>query len=413
MAIGEGAYLLPASYRGIPFLYNSNSTSSGRKFVNFEYPNKDVRRVEDMGKLQATYKIQAVISGNDLTYPLKIKLFKDALEREGAGILVHPTEGIIRVFPTPYTLEESFEKVATGIFSLSFLVVGDQFFPTGLNILSAAAKVAQIALGVISVANQDFNTEWDVSPFSPEITSASAVFVETIAVSFTGFSNTSSNNEEGLTTFNNTLQNYIINIPPNTLNADNLTTSLEQLFTDYGDISTTVTIQSALMELFFRFNTTSNLPQTTTISEAIEKNRQLMNQYINIVALIFDYIFVTQTDFLTSDDIQTKSNILTNQFVYIIENNTYTDIVGNRFSLLSNNTLTQLSELRFNAHAYLDSQTANDRKIIDIIAQNDSLLSLTYSYYENLDDYETLVSLNNLGFVNNLNGEFKIISDAN
>jgi len=412
MAIAQGAYLLPAAFRGVPFLYTSSTTTGGRKFKDFEYPNKNTRFLEDLGKLQRTYKIQAIITGNDLEYPVQIKLFKEALETEGTGLLNHPTEGIIRVFATPYTLAESFDKVGVGTFSLTFFEVGTQTFPAGVDSLSAASKVAQNALEVISAGSQDFRSEWTSNKSFPTITIPSTQQLVIFSARMQEGAKLSTNNLDGLTTFNNTLAQYNTDIPINVLNAESLTNDTDQVFLDYGDISTTLTTQSQLMELFFAYTTPTNLPQTTTISESVERNRQLFNQYINLQALIFDYIFITQIEFETTDDIQIKSDILTQQFAFIIENNIYFDILGNRFDLLSNNTLSQLETIRFNAHTYLDQQTTTARKVIDITVQNASVLPLTYQYYGDLDNFETLITLNDLGFLDNLDGNFKVVSDA-
>ena len=414
MAIATGASLLPAFFKGVPFLYLATHTGGGRKFKTFEYPNRDTREVQDLGKLQRSYRITALIQGDDVTYPILVKLFKEALESEGSGILVHPTDGVVEVFPTPYVMQESFDKIGVATFTLSFLEVGSQTFPSNIQDLSAAAKIAQTALGVVASLNQGFTVQWVVNLIFPGIATISTAAINLLSQQFKINTNLSNkNNTDGIKTFNNSLDTYQKAAPQNAIDGTALSSQTSTLFEQYGDITTEITEQSSLMELFFQYTTSSNVVPTTIPTQDTDRNLRLFDQYVNAISLIYDYIFSTQIIFETADDIQTKNNILDQQFSYIVTNNTYTDLVGTNSPLLDPTTLSQLEDLRVNAHDYLNAQPANDRRVITILVNNASILPLTYQYYGDIDNLDTLVTLNDLGLSDNLSNEFEIISDAN
>lgn len=414
MAIATGASLLPAFFKGVPFLYLATHTGGGRKLKVFEFPNRDTREVQDLGKLQRSYRITAIIQGDDLTYPILVKLFKEALESEGSGIFIHPTDGVVEVFSTPYVMQESFDKIGVATFTLSFLEVGSQTFPANIQALSAAAKIAQTALGVIASLNQGFTLQWIVNLIFPQIATVSTAAINLLSQQFkinTNLSNKS--NLTGITTFNNSLETYQKAAPANAINADSLTTQTSTLFEQYGDVTANINEQSGIMELFFQYSTSSNVIPTTTSTQDADRNLRLFDQYLNAISLIYDYIFSTQIIFETADDIQVKNNILDTQFAYILLNNTYTDLLNTNSPLLDPTTLSQLEDLRVSAHDYLNSQPANDRRVITITVNNASLLPLAYQYYGNIDNFDKLATLNNVGLTDNLSNEFEIISDAN
>jgi prophage DNA circulation protein len=143
--------LFPASFRGIPFLFTDTSRSGGRKTVTHEYPNRNRRYIEDMGKSVPVYSITAIISptpplayknaplaavaskdgqGNftistisaiqQETYMKKRNAFINALETAGSGILVHPFYGSLKVCVLKYTVNESTRTLGVATFAIEF-----------------------------------------------------------------------------------------------------------------------------------------------------------------------------------------------------------------------------------------------------------------------------------------------------
>ena len=87
--------LRPASFRGVRFFVDSTDSEAGRKIQLHEYPKRDIPYAEDMGKITRTYRFTAFVIGKDC-FDQRDKLL-EALEKEGAGELVHPFLGTLTV----------------------------------------------------------------------------------------------------------------------------------------------------------------------------------------------------------------------------------------------------------------------------------------------------------------------------
>lgn len=117
--------LLEASWRGVKFEVEQWTIPVGRRTFMHEYPQRDDVFVEDSGKVIRTHQITAFVLGDD--YDIHRNLLIRALEREGAGELVHPYLGKrkckvgdgCRV--TELVAEQRISK-----FELSFVEVGDE-----------------------------------------------------------------------------------------------------------------------------------------------------------------------------------------------------------------------------------------------------------------------------------------------
>ena len=92
-------------FRDAKFYFaGSAPTTGGRKTITREFPGSDRRYVEDMGLLNKTFEIDAIVT----TEEEKEKLIK-ALETPGIGQLSHPTFGLINVTAKPYTVVDSIQ----------------------------------------------------------------------------------------------------------------------------------------------------------------------------------------------------------------------------------------------------------------------------------------------------------------
>ena len=70
-----------ASFKGAKFLLKDDRTEGGRKTVTHEYPNRDTREVEDLGKLQKRFSITGIIhDGKDGGYFSRRDALISALE---------------------------------------------------------------------------------------------------------------------------------------------------------------------------------------------------------------------------------------------------------------------------------------------------------------------------------------------
>ncbi len=215
-----------------------------------------------------------------------------------------------------------------------------------------------------------------------------------------------------LATFNNSLLSFNQNKSENAFDALALADALDDLFDKAGDLSSVLDERIAVMQTLFDFNAATPIISTTTIEDERELNRVTLNQYINSLALYYDYLFVSTQVFDTEQDIEAQSNVINTQFSVVVLNNTFTNVLGEKFEILNTSTFSILQNARDSAHNYLNSLEADSKKIVTIVVPRNSLLPFTFLYYSDLDNLETLFDLNNLTNAANITGNFKVITDV-
>ncbi|QDP65941.1 MAG: DNA circularization protein [Prokaryotic dsDNA virus sp.] len=111
--------LLPASFKGIPFLVRSEILpEEGRKIVLHEYVNSSERFVEDLGQLPPKFTVRAFVTGSD--FKARSDALRQALNESGAGSLTLPVFGTQNVYALPYSIDASQQSVGEIAFNLEF-----------------------------------------------------------------------------------------------------------------------------------------------------------------------------------------------------------------------------------------------------------------------------------------------------
>ncbi len=114
--------LLPASFRGAPFLMPSHQQEGlGRKTVRHEFPFSNSRDIEDLGRSPRIFTINGLIENSDGEYFSKRFALEEALSQPGPGLLVHPFSGIFLVsLLHPPTITESDDALSVANFKMVF-----------------------------------------------------------------------------------------------------------------------------------------------------------------------------------------------------------------------------------------------------------------------------------------------------
>ena len=144
-----------ASFRGVPFLVPNESENTGQKSVSHEYPNSDERFVEQLGLIPSTFRMDAIIHGENAIQE-RIRL-KEALDTPGLGDLIHPIYGTVRVKALPYSIKSTQTRMGEFIFSLEFArskenVSPSPDTPTSQSVTQIALETAE-AITVALAAN--------------------------------------------------------------------------------------------------------------------------------------------------------------------------------------------------------------------------------------------------------------------
>lgn len=150
-----------ASFRGVPFVVQASDGSLGRRNVIHEYPQRDVPYAEDLGRKAQSFSLEALIIGAD--YMAGRDSLVTALEKPGAGELVHPYRGRVQVVVTSARLSESTAEGGLARFSIEFTESGEAINPAPGN--DTGAQVFSTADNAISAVENAFTGLFDVAGF--------------------------------------------------------------------------------------------------------------------------------------------------------------------------------------------------------------------------------------------------------
>lgn len=122
--------LHPASFRGVPFHVDSDSMPVGRRTQVHEYPQRDKPLVEDLGRVTREIKMAAFVIGED--FLIKRDDLLNALDKPGAGELIHPWYGRLMVTATGCSVGHERREGGMARFDLVFVEDGEKGFPAGV-----------------------------------------------------------------------------------------------------------------------------------------------------------------------------------------------------------------------------------------------------------------------------------------
>lgn len=129
--------LVLASFRNVEFHVEMGSLQSGRRTVVHEYPKRDIPYSEDMGRSAMRWQFTAYLLLRDKGLGPNFNLMRHrdnlilALNKELAGILVHPDLGQQLVMCERYTYSEQRERGGYMAFDLQFVEAGEPGFSAG------------------------------------------------------------------------------------------------------------------------------------------------------------------------------------------------------------------------------------------------------------------------------------------
>lgn len=139
--------LRTASFRGVAFHVESAEGEFGRRTALHEYPLRDAPYVEDLGRKTREISVEAFVLGPD--YMVERDRLLDAIERAGAGTLVHPYLGSLSVKVTQARLRESTSEGGLARFSITFVEAGTDGLPRTEPDTPAAVRDASEVVGKV------------------------------------------------------------------------------------------------------------------------------------------------------------------------------------------------------------------------------------------------------------------------
>jgi hypothetical protein len=143
-------HYLPASFRGVPFVATDISSEHGRRGAEGEFPWGETTAYADLGIKIRKFSISGRFDDND--HVERATALIAVAERRGAGILVHPTRGILNVACTSIRIKDNPEEQA-GITEFDMEFVESQVqqgftaFDGALSIVSFVASTIDYLTG--------------------------------------------------------------------------------------------------------------------------------------------------------------------------------------------------------------------------------------------------------------------------
>lgn len=129
--------LVQASYKNVSFKVLSSEYEGGRRTSIHNFANREKPYLQDLGKAEDTFTIEAYIVQNienEFDYFSERDNLRRALNSVGSGILIHPFLGIQKVgLANPYKMSETFEEGGIAKFSITFKEAGERALPESLT----------------------------------------------------------------------------------------------------------------------------------------------------------------------------------------------------------------------------------------------------------------------------------------
>jgi prophage DNA circulation protein len=385
-----------ASFRGVEFLTGDSTTEGGRKSITHEYPNSDRRFVEDMGLLQDVFSLTGIVStqfGFEDRDNLKL-----ALREEGPGELVHPYYGIVTVSAKPFTVTETLRELNVARFTMTFEQTDDSVSPTETSVKTSLIQ-SQASEVIASVAD-DITEDFSVLASLKSNYAAALAKLQEIGDTFTAIGKAVSAVTSFISTFAATVTSFVNGIVANILAPAQLADSITDMFLQFDTLAPDALAQFELAKQLFGFGSDDPIIEPTTVAqEQKADNQNLLNSAIRGNALAQAYNSAGNIDYGNELEVEEIRQALEEE---------YQDLVAD--TVLSENTLAVLQELRNTSRQFFDEISINVAKISTIDVSPIPMSILSYQYYASTDNTEKLIELNDTRDVSIVSGSVNILT---
>lgn len=388
------AELQPASFKNVPFLVTGTSTSGGRKTVTHEFVNSDKRNVEDLGLLQKTFNITAVIASPN--YIAKRDNLVRALEEGGRGELIHPFFGKVNVVAKPYTVTENLDALGEATFSLVFerseLNANPQ--PSG----ASQATIDKLADTAQESVNTLISDTFKVSKEFVRNFKAAEIKLANVADSLLIASRFMTQNSVGIDSFANVVDSFSANARTLINSPSSLGPSIIGLYDSLRGLSDIPEDINKALNTLFDFG--DDEPEIAPLNaERIERksNNDLIDSSIKTLALVNSYREVVNIDFSTVDDIDNEQDRLDSLFSDVLDT-------------LDIDSKNDLQEIRTETRAFLDEQRISAKRVITEETKSIPAQVLAFNLYGDVELTQDIIDLNNISDVSFIEGSIQVLS---
>lgn len=389
--------LFAANYNGIPFLVSNSTLKQARKTITHEYPGVKYRFIEDLGQNLRTFTVQGIITGEGYL-SLRESLII-ALNIKGKGILTHPFYGVLTVYVKDYTVSEDMTRIGECLFDMTFEEAAEGIFPiTSFSNISAINDAVNAVIPLLGGAIETGIT----TNFKQNITPAAAK-CETLSTNLSTNLNTTANyNTDNINNFNvlnktfNDNRFYLIQSPADFGN------SLTSLLDSYNNLAINPEDQYKINSSNYYFGQDDVYVYSVNTPKFDEqkKNDKLINSVINAQLLINLYANSTLITYRDNLQIDTIYDDLEEKYIYLLNNNT-----------LDREITIKIEDIRKQINIFFNNLKVNISKVIDVSVSTEMPLTiLLYNFYENFDNENEILSLNDIYDTGVIAGDIKMLS---
>lgn len=391
--------LFRGNYKGVDFLASTFSTGGGRKTVIHSYPNSDKQLVEDLGLQPRSYSITIIINDKG-DYFINRDRILSVLNDGESGKLVHPLYGDIENIKVgTYTLSENLTELGVGTITVVFQPSEGTGIPeksdTSLNAVEASNT------NLVNAVNVNFADNYETSISFPNSYDDSLVKLNDSVTAFDSANSIAQANADKIDAFNAELQTYQNNITALIRQPQQLANSIGSLLASMGNLYPTAAATVAALEDLFNFGDDDvSLSQNTASRVERTKNRKILNDSIQSLALSYSYLSSAQLVFNTVDDIDMRADILETQYQKLSISNG-----------LDSTAKRALLDLRVNVQIFFEEQKLTAQQVITVETNLIPARVLAYQYYGNSEKGEQLAELNESAAPSFLDGNVKVFTE--
>lgn len=381
-----------ASFRGVPFLVPSDTTTRGQKIALHEYPNRDDRFAEPLGKIPPTMNLTCIIHGESFIQR-RLQL-EEALEVPGVGELLHPIYGSIQMQAGEYTINSTQKEVGKFVFNIVFYKSVD-ISPTPIadSAKSITNKANIIREDILNGFVLNYNEPKDSLDLDIAVTAQLSV-LDSIA---NAVGSVAGKVDSVTSEFNSTVNGFKNKITRIMQSAQSVRDSIENT---YNTILQLTLFPDALLGMWDSLvgvgmsDDKLDIGSTSTVKRSNNSNNQsLIFETTRLTAMIGLIESISFTEFGTTDDFDNALLNMDGNYTLIFELNSPGP---NGIILLTDDQAIRFgaADLRASTRRVLDSQLVNIWRVVDTGLLRTSMSLLSYRFYGSFGQIEQLSNLN-------------------
>jgi prophage DNA circulation protein len=396
MTVFNTRKLRQASFKGVEFFYQDSTIDGGRKTITHEYPDTNTRYVEDLGKLEKSFSITAMVD-NNVNYSSRDALI-DVLEQEGVGVLIHPEYGTNNVALKGYSVSNNINNLGVTTFNMTFEVAEQNRFPQTTK--GNKGFLANLKSSLFGTNEAAFDAAWESVINKKQQFDSAVDTTKQASREIQRVSATIEGAVDGLSDYVTTLNELVDDATELVQTPSDLSTKLSLMFSNLEvAYNKTEDVFDVASELFGFDQTDRNSSGSSTQQTQIKNNQDQINNFINAGAMATAYNAAASIAFTNFDQVNEVNTKLEDGFAVLPSN-------------LDKDVYKSLLEMRIQTNEILTNLAISLPRVSTYSTRKVSLNVLTYNLYGSLDKKNDVKMLNDFLDTSRIEGEIKILSNA-